>query len=87
MMNATDLQVEILKALLRVEKKQDEILKYAVSKGHQTTPMSYMGEPCPLCQRKVENVPHQLSEGHFVVVRSCGCEPVNTQMPQPPVIG
>jgi len=75
-----DLLREILRSALRIEKKVDEVLSYAKSKGHQTKPMHYRGEPCPLCQRKVEYMPAPVSEGEFQMIRICGCSPQQTQL-------
>ena len=75
-----DLLREVLRAALRIEKKVDEILAYAKSKGHNTKPMHYQGEPCPLCQRKVEYMPVPISKTEFQLIRICGCSPQQTQL-------
>jgi hypothetical protein len=79
-----------MRAVLRVEKKQDEILKvvsklYALKQGSpaQLEPMSYPTQgACPLCQKKVEYYPVVFSDNPApVVIRACGCEPTVRQLP------
>jgi len=64
---------EIMEALLRIEKKQDEVLKL-LSQDPLTLiqPMSADGQVCPLCKQAVVYRKEPISGQ---VWRSCGCAP------------
>lgn len=82
---------EILRTLLRIEKKTDELLKLALRSaetkpGHlplQVQPMDVpVPGPCPLCQKPMTYKAVELSSLHTTVpIRVCGCEPVITDLP------
>jgi hypothetical protein len=72
----TELLVRTLtRAVLRMEKKLDEILRMQKAKdpGFQVQKMDYTGQVCPLCTRPVEY--HMVYEDpqNPEVMRTCGC--------------
>lgn len=72
---------EVLKAIIRIEKKLDELLRRQVDENAMHQPLNYHGQHCPLCKRPVRYVPvSSRSEGHYMV-RACGCEPMETELP------
>ena len=82
----------ILEAMIRLEKKLDEVLRVTVNpnKGNVAAnlptmlmPLSNPGQPpCPLCQRPVTYQKLRLPDLE-IVLRTCGCEPQVTQLPTP----
>lgn len=76
----------VLKAVIRIEKKLDELLKLVVPMAQKPgTAVPPLPQPlhipnqgaCPLCQQPVsyQNLVDPQS-GEVVPVRLCGCEPV-----------
>jgi hypothetical protein len=79
----------LTEAAVRIEKKLDELLRLAVNpqaKGPTNLPamLQPLNNPgqatCPLCQRPVVYLKSQLPDLE-IVVRTCGCEPQVTQIP------
>ena len=89
------LLAQILRALVRVEKKLDELLvesRSMMSKASLATirgPLDNQNQVCPLCQKAVTYQPvivkvtEQPGVTMEVMVRVCGCEPRATQQPIP----
>ena len=89
------LLAQILRALVRLEKKLDELLvesRALMSKATLPTirgQLDNANQICPLCQRPVTyqpvimKVPDQPGITMEVMVRVCGCEPRATQQPIP----
>lgn len=69
----TEIQVYIVDALLRVEKKLDEVLRQATRDPDKPAPqpMSSTGQVCPLCNNPV--VYFEILPG--VTGRTCKCKP------------
>lgn len=77
------LLAEILKGVLRIEKKVDEMLGAAKKANNlQTSPFNFKGQSCPLCLRPVRYIPvvRQDATG-FDTIRVCGCSPQPTDSP------
>lgn len=86
-----NLLAELLKAAVRIEKKLDEVMKMTMKSARSSTPgdlppmvqpLGTSGQGCPLCQRAVTYRPVNLPQLGQVVLRSCGCAPVPTELPQ-----
>ncbi len=85
------LLLQLLKALVRVEKKLDEVLKLSLKASRGDGPGNLPAMPvpfgasgvCPLCQKPVSYRPVDLrvSPPTRVIIRECGCEPVPTELP------
>lgn len=75
-------RTEILRELIRVEKKVDEALRILKTLAPQVPLqlLSHTGQTCPLCQNPVHYVPLPGGEGETRTVRVCGCEPAATQL-------
>lgn len=63
-----------LRALLRIERKLDELLRAARMQNPTfvPSPLHSAGQICALCQRQVVYAP-VLVDGEHLVVRHCGC--------------
>ena len=90
----SSLLVQVLKAMLRIEKKLDEVLKLQMKSSrltsgptnplaHHLEPMDYRTQSaCPLCQRQVVYQPVEFQDHPgIVVIRLCGCKPQTMQLP------
>ena len=85
-----NLLLQLLKALIRIEKKLDELLKLGLIEARQQRgpmtslePLSYPTQSaCPLCQKQVVYVPASYPDvPSLVLIRTCGCEPQTNQLP------
>lgn len=71
----------IVDAIVRIEKKVDELLKIGVrltardGESMIPSPMNSSGHVCPLCQRPVQYYKCADTTGSDLVLRSCGCQP------------
>ena len=75
-------RTEMIRALVRVEKKADESLKMLKALAPQV-PLQLLGntgQTCPLCQNRVQYIPLPSGGGETRTIRVCGCEPVPTQL-------
>lgn len=80
---------QILKAVVRIEKKLDEVLtlslKAQTAPGMlplQLNPLNRPGQnPCPLCQQPVKYYPMIIEDGTTEVIRECGCKPQTIELP------
>lgn len=76
---ANEMLTEVLRALVRVEKKCDEILKLQKTATPAATvqPIHYGGQSCPLCQKPVVYLTLETGVGSPPeTYRVCGCVPV-----------
>ena len=75
-------RTELVRALVRVEKKTDEALKMLKALAPQVPLqlLSNTGQTCPLCQNQVHYIPLPGGGGETRTIRVCGCEPVPTQL-------
>lgn len=74
---------EVLRSMIRIEKKCDEILKLAKveSPGAVVQPLNYAGQVCPLCQRPVTYLSVEMGEGALPEpIRICGCHPAANKL-------
>lgn len=77
------------KALIRIEKKADEILKLLLATQQQPGSVVPMAQPlnvpnqgaCPLCQKPIryQNLVDPQT-GQYIPIRVCECEPVVVQL-------
>ena len=87
------LLAQILRALLRIEKKQDNLLMQLHQLSVKSQVPSWGGQlndqnqTCPLCHKAVGyqpvlvKVPEKPDVTMEVMLRTCGCEPRATQQP------
>jgi len=85
--------LQLLKAVIRIEKKLDELLRLSLKAsetklGNLPTQLQPLSNPvqgaCPLCQRQIAYKEVEMPEGK-TIIRICGCEPQTNQLPGEPV--
>ena len=73
--------MEMVEAVLRIEKKLDELLHRQESKT-PIQPLAHEGQSCPLCSRPIRYVPLLPAKlGEIVMVRRCGCAVTTREQP------
>jgi hypothetical protein len=87
------LLAQILRALIRLEKKVDNLTGMVVSLSSKAEVPTWvhkvdeLNQVCPLCQQRVDyqpvnmNVPENPGTTMEVLVRTCSCEPRATKQP------
>lgn len=76
---------ELLKAVNRIEKKLDEVIKRQDDEKSTRVPLQWQGQTCPLCAKPVKYLRKVVSNDDGqpideVIIRKCGCEPTVTEM-------
>ena len=72
---------ELLKAIVRIEKKVDSVLIRQDQSSWPHQPLNYGGQVCPLCKHKVDYIPINIPESaETLYYRKCGCVPKQTRL-------
>jgi len=79
----SDLEVELLKAVIRLEKKVDELMRRQDNDKAPRQMLHHTGQSCPLCHAAVKYQPYKPAElGREIIIRECQCEPTATELPK-----